>query len=263
MKKTLAILGLALMMLLVGCATASKEPVDIFAIDPHRPPVMPETYTVHRVSDKIAPKLLLAGWEDPRWEAAETLTLKNFRPESKFYYVTIQAKFLHDGKNIYAIYHTDNDRFVIATHFLNNSDVCLDTCVEFFFQPQGAKWYGNCEFSLSGAYLTMFHPDAQNPWMGECYLAPEHQALVKMYSIYKRIILPEMPGPVEWAINFKIPMEAYEPYGGPIGDLSGQKFMANFYHCADLSSHPRWVSWAPLPYLAYHIPECFQEIIFE
>ena len=145
MKKTFALLSLSLMMLLIGCATVPKEPVDIFAVNPHRPPVMPETYTVHRVSEKVASGLLLAGWKDYRWEAAETLTLMNFRPESKFYYVTIQAKFLHDGKNIYAIYHTDNDRFVIATHSLNNSDVCLDTCAEFFFQPQGAKWYGNCE----------------------------------------------------------------------------------------------------------------------
>ena len=33
MKKTSVLLGLALMMLLVGCATASKKTVDIFAIN--------------------------------------------------------------------------------------------------------------------------------------------------------------------------------------------------------------------------------------
>ncbi len=263
MKRHLWALSFGMMLVLVGCVSTSKTPVDIFAIRPNRPTVVPGVYTVHRVSEEVAEKLLTSNWMDPAWESAETLALENFRPESSFYYVTIQAKLLHDGKSIYAIFQAFNDRFVYATHFANNTDVCLDNCVEIFFQPEGAKWYGNCEFSLTGAYLTQFHPDAQNPWLGERYLAPEHQALVETYNSHRRIVAPELPGPVRWHVTAKIPMAAYEPYGGPIGDLSGQHFMANFYHCADLSSHPRWVSWAPLPILAYHLPECFGEIVFE
>ena len=263
MKKAWLLQALVLLMVLVGCATAPKEPADIFAINPHHPMAMPDGYVVHRVSEKQAAKLLTASWDGELWETAETLTLANFRPESSFYYVTIQGKLLHDGKCIYGLFHTENDRFVTATRFLNNSDVCRDNCVEFFFQPEGAKWYGNCEFSLSGAYLTQFHPDMQNPWIGERFLAPEHQAMVETYNDFRCIIAPELPGPVKWTLGFKIPVAAYEPYAGPIGELSGQKFLVNIYHCADWSSHPRWVSWGPLPFLSYHLPECFCEIVFE
>ncbi|MBP5301122.1 MAG: hypothetical protein J6Y80_06920 [Victivallales bacterium] len=263
MKKLNLVWSLAILLFLAGCCSSKPKTKDAFAVNPHRAPVVPDGYLVHRVSEDMGQKLLEAPWDDIMWSTAETLTLQNFLPESKFYGVEIQGKLLHDGKCIYAIFHTENDRFVYATRFQNNTDVCRDTCVEFFFQPQGAKWYGNCEFSLTGAYLTQFHPDAQNPWLNHRFLAPEHQALVETYSNFRCIVAPERTVPTEWTIAYKVPMAAYEPYGGPIGELGGQKFMANFYHCADASSHPRWVTWAPVPVLSFHLPECFLEITFE
>lgn len=263
MEKTNFCCLVALLLLLVGCATAPKKPVDLFAVNPHYPLVFPGKYTVHRVGEAEAAKLLHAPWDDELWESAETLDLANFREESSFYYVTIRGKLLHDGRSIYGIFHTPNDRFVYATHFADDTFTCMDNCVEVFFQPERSKWYVNCEFSLTGAVLTQFHPDMQNPLMGEHFLAPEDRAKIQVYNMWARLISPEVPGPVEWTLAFKIPMEAIEPYGGPIGELSGQTFLANFYHCADLSSHPRWVSWAPVPILSFHLPECFREIVFE
>jgi len=56
----------------------------------------------------------------------------------------------------------------------------------------------------------------------------------------------------------------FETFVGPLGAPSGQIWRANFYKCADESSHPHWGSWADIgERLDFHQPECFGEIIFE
>ncbi|MBR1966478.1 MAG: hypothetical protein IKA22_07700, partial [Lentisphaeria bacterium] len=66
--------------------------------------------------------------------------------------------------------------------------------------------------------------------------------------------------PVDWSLAAFIPFSIF--------DLdekvaSGDVWRANLYKCADHSSHNHWISAFPLTHLNYHLPECFQEIVFE
>jgi hypothetical protein len=45
----------------------------------------------------------------------------------------------------------------------------------------------------------------------------------------------------------------------------GVTWRANFYKCADKTSHPHWLTWAPVNYPKpkFHLPEYFGRIEFE
>ncbi|MBO4512195.1 MAG: hypothetical protein J5746_05485, partial [Victivallales bacterium] len=45
--------------------------------------------------------------------------------------------------------------------------------------------------------------------------------------------------------------------------LNAQEWTANFYKCADQTSHPHWITWAPLTVTNYHQPNQFQALILE
>jgi hypothetical protein len=76
-------------------------------------------------------------------------------------------------------------------------------------------------------------------------------------------VSPEITGPVTWILEFFVPFALLEKYAGPLGDLAGREWSANFFKCGDETSHPHWVSWQPLPSLNFHLPECFGVIHFE
>jgi len=55
-----------------------------------------------------------------------------------------------------------------------------------------------------------------------------------------------------------VPRAFFEHYTGALGEWSGQTWRANFYKCADDSSHPHWMSWNPVgDPLSFHRPERF------
>jgi hypothetical protein len=61
-----------------------------------------------------------------------------------------------------------------------------------------------------------------------------------------------------------IDLKAIEPHVGAIGSLSGRGFAANFFKCADHSSHPHWASWSPIgEELNFHQPQTFGLLRFE
>jgi hypothetical protein len=77
------------------------------------------------------------------------------------------------------------------------------------------------------------------------------------------VVEPEIQEPTTWFIEFRIPISLLEKYVGPIGDPRGQRWTANFYKCGDKTSHPHWISWAPVDQLNFHLPRCFGPIVFE
>ncbi len=74
----------------------------------------------------------------------------------------------------------------------------------------------------------------------------------------------ERADPLAWSLSFRIPLALFEAYVGDIKSLSGRSWAANFYKCADDSSHPHWGFWADIgPRLDFHQPEHFGTIVFE
>jgi hypothetical protein len=59
-------------------------------------------------------------------------------------------------------------------------------------------------------------------------------------------------------------MALFEGFTGPLEGLSGWTWRANFYRCADDSSHPHWGYWAKIgDRLDFHQPDRVGGIIFE
>lgn len=228
-------------------------------------PSVPSVYTVHRIVPENAPGPE-TDWESPKWETAEVFFLSNVLPQSKYKGARIYGKILHDGKRIYVLFRAANDRFVQAAAIHPQSYTCLDTCVEFFMAPEQEKGgYFNIEASLDGVALIHYHKNQKTPFEDYGPISEEDYKKVRICASQNRVVLPEITKETEWWVSFSFDAELpirYTDAKVP-AELSGQTWNANFYHCSEFSSHPRWFTWMPITALNFHLPECFGKIHFE
>lgn len=204
-------------------------------------------------------------WSDPAWVGAQTLEVSNFREKSSEHRPPTQARVLYDDQYLYVQFRV-MDHYVRAVAEKYQDMVCKDSCVEFFVQPKPGKGYFNFEVNAGGCMLLYFIPCSPegNAIMAENQPVPAE--LVRDMNIYHSLparIDPEIQEPCEWTIEYRIPLALFEYYLGPIGSLSGQTWAANFYKCADATSHPHWGAWAPVPEGSFHQPAKFGELIFK
>lgn len=208
-------------------------------------------------------------FRDSDFAIAETAAISNVNeyPTATDHHPMTTLKLLHDDTNIYGLF-TVKDRYVRAIATTYQDSVCRDSCCEFFFKPSVGPGYFNLEISAGSTFLLYYVADCTITDHGfkEYYkVAPEHGRLVTVKTTMPHIIEPEIEEPTDWQAMFTIPTETLEPYCGKIGTLNGQAWTANIYKCADRTSHPHWLSWAPLPkpFPGYHQPAYFQALLFE
>lgn len=219
-------------------------------------------YTVRKTASR---PVLNGNWSAPVWQAAETLTVANVRPESSDHHPKVAARLLHSGTAIYGIYRVE-DRYVRAAHQGFQAPVCRDSCVEFFCRPHVGIGYFNFEFNCGGALLCSYIRDWTR--IGKAgfadfeMLGPEAPEAVDIFHSLPEKVDPEIAEPTVWTLQFAIPVSLLETYCGLLGDLSGRTWTANLYKCGDETSHPHWLTWAPVDALNFHLPNCFQPIHF-
>lgn len=209
---------------------------------------------------------LSAGWNDGAWQHAESVDVNNFRPESSDHHPATNAKVLYDHTGLYIQFRVD-DRFVMARQKGFNSSVCTDSCVEFFFQPFGKGGYFNFEQNCGGTILCYFiedHTRGPGGFVKYSKLLAEELAQVEIFHTLPSLIEQEITEPVQWRLAIHIPFQVLEKYVGPINaaTLSETPWRGNFYKCADKTSHPHWASWNPVPYLNFHWPDSFGQLLF-
>jgi hypothetical protein len=223
--------------------------------------VLPE-YVVKRAGSS-AP--LNADWESGFWVNAETLEIKNFRPESSDHRPRTRARLLHDEKGIHGIFRVE-DKFVRCVRTNYFDEVWKDSCVEFFAKPKADAGYFNFEFNCGGAFLCSYivNPERTRDGFKDFAKMPLEIAQgIKVKSSLPGKIEKEIEEPVVWTLGFFIPFSIFENYVGAIGRVSGQVWRGNFYKCAEEVSHPHWAAWAPVDELNFHLPRCFGKIRFE
>lgn len=228
----------------------------------------PLKYVIHKASAR--PKLS-AAWDDPAWAKAETLTVSHFRSEGSEHKPPTQARLLYDARGLYGIFHVD-DQYVLCTHTAYQSDVYKDACVEFFVKPKPDKGHFNFEMNCGGALLASYIVDPRRindparpsvKFVKYTRLPDEVGALVKIHHTLPSVIDPEIEEPLAWELAFHIPFSLFEKYVGPLGDVAGQEWRANFNKCSEACSHPHWGTWAPLRgALNFHQPDYFAPICF-
>lgn len=218
-------------------------------------------YTVRPAN--IRPEMK-GAWNSPAWEQAETLEIAYFRPESGTHRPQTYARLLYDQEGLYGIFLV-KDRYVRCVHTQYLDAVYKDSCVEFFVQPKLDRGYFNFEFNCGGAMLCFHIVDPARVPGGfkEFTRLPEVDGKqVAVYHSMPQMVEPEIDAPTEWRLEFFIPFALLEKYVGTIDNMRNQVWRANFYKCADETSHPHWASWVPVDELNFHLPRCFGTIRF-
>lgn len=224
---------------------------------------MTPTYTVRCV--KALPEAD-AAWDNAAWAAADPLEVALFHPESSAHRPVTWARMLHDGKALAGIFHV-SDRYVLCRQTGYQAMVCKDSCVEFFVRPKPDKGYMNFEMNCCGHLRTEYIEDptrVDGGFKKSMLVAEKFGKMVRVHASLSGPIEKEMAEPVVWTVGFHIPFGVFEAHMGALGDVHGQVWRANFYKCADDSSHPHWASWSPVgEQLNFHQPDRFGLLVME
>jgi len=207
-----------------------------------------------------------AAFDDPVWACADTLTLARYHPSGSDHRPKTQARLLHDGQSLAIIFRVE-DRYVVARKTEYQSPTHKDSCVEFFVRPRPDRGYFNFEWNAIGTLLLWYVEKPRRPdgiFEKNTEVPRDAAGAIDRRASLMGPIHDEISDPVMWTLSALIPLALFEPFVGPAGPLRGQRWGANFYKCADCSSHPHWGYWADIgDRLDFHQPERFGEIIFE
>jgi hypothetical protein len=204
-------------------------------------------------------------WDGAFWRHTQPLSVGCFRPEGSDHRPRTQCKLLHDEQNIYGIFRLE-DRYVRCAHTQFQSDVWKDSCVEFFVQPKEGLGYFNFEFNCGGALLASYVTNSERVdgrLKQSVPLTPDDDKQIRRFASQPSVVEPEIAQPLVWTLEFSLPFSVLEKYAGSLGTVTGQIWRANFYKCGNETSHPHWLSWAPLPGRNFHDPSSFGNLIFE
>ncbi len=200
-----------------------------------------------------------------KWERVEFLEVNRFLPESSDHHPQTHVRLLYNELRICGLFEV-NDFYVISGHRGLQVAVFTDSCVEFFVQPPRCEGYFNFEFNCTGAMLCSYitdHRIVNGRFKEFIMVEPEDLKSVELYHTLSGIIEPEKSEPCRWYLGFSIPFFLIKKYSRYSGSAVGQEWRANFYKCADASSHPHWAAWAPVPILNFHLPEYFGTLKFQ
>ncbi len=222
--------------------------------------------TSYRIGLAAAPPELAGEWDGPVWRHAAPLAIDQFHPRSSAHRPRTEAKLLHDGEVVYALFRVD-DRYVRCVHEDYESDTYKDSCVEMFVQPQGRAGYFALEVNCGGAFSLRYIEDptrTANRFAKWTPVSRDEAATVRVAHSMPSLVEPERTEPTSWWVEVAFPCRVMEPYCGPIGTLSGQRWRGNLFKCGDETSHPHWASWAPIgEALNFHQPVYFGALEFE
>jgi hypothetical protein len=136
--------------------------------------------------------------------------------------------------------------------------------VEFFFSPEETTQHGyfNLEMNCGG---TMLFYHQQSRQKGRKAISDAHIDQIEVAHSLPEIVDPEIQDETTWVVEYRIPFAILKEYHGFDTPVSGTVWRANFYKCADGTSHPHWLTWSPVdhPTPQFHLPEYFGKLVFE
>ena len=202
-------------------------------------------------------------WDRPPWKEIPSERIGNHMGVKPDHFPGTEVKVAYDDRAIYVMFRVE-DRYVRATAAEHQESVCGDSCVEFFFTPGSdlSAGYFNLEMNCGGTLLFHFHRGAKKEGIaipkGDC------EGIAKAHSLPRRVD-PEIRESVTWTVGYAIPIDLLGRYGPVTMPKPQALWRANFYKCADNTSHPHWLTWAPVDYPKpnFHLPQSFGVLEFE
>ncbi len=231
----------------------------IQAINPNQTEMISK-YKVHKIS--IQPEIN-AVWNKMPWSEIEPLLINHYMGDKPEHFPFTQAKMAYDDSAVYVIFKVE-DRYVKAVHNKTQGPVYLDSCVEFFFTPGSdiKKGYFNLEMNCGGTML--FHHQ-RKPRTNQTLFSEDHIRQVDVAHTLPEIVDPEIEEEVTWVVEYRIPFSILSNYHSFTTPEAGSIWRANFYKCADETSHPHWLTWTPVDYPRpnFHLPQHFGNLEFQ
>jgi hypothetical protein len=217
------------------------------------------TFAVQRSRGEIVPG---CGWEEPGWRAAPQLVIDAPMGEVPSHMPRVRAKLVYDDRFLHVIFQVQ-DRWVRSVVTAAQGPVCTDSCVELFFTPGPAvdDGYFNIEVNCGGTALFMH----QLAGGGECRaMSDEDIADLSISHTMPAVVEPEIQEPVTWSVQYRVPFTCLRKFAPVTLPAPGAAWRGNLYKCADLTSHPHWLTWSPVdrPQPDFHRPEYFGTFAF-
>lgn len=216
-------------------------------------------HTVRRIPTVVEPD---GKWEKEPWLGMRPLTVDRFMGSRPDHLPRVAAKLGYDDSHVYVIFRVE-DRYVRAVAEKHQDAVCSDSCVEFFFAPGPdiETGYFNLEMNCGGVML--FHYQ-RVPRKDQAPLPPERLSEIAVAHSLPVRVDPEIMEPTVWTVEYRMPLEILDAYRCVTRPAPGVEWRANFFKCADLTSHPHWLTWAPVnrPRPDFHVPEDFGVLRF-
>lgn len=201
-------------------------------------------------------------WEKPEWAGVPSARIDCYPWHKGGWTPCTEFKLQYSKDYLYVIFQVQ-DQFVRSVYTTFNGPVCRDACVEFFFQPapERSPAYFNIETNCGGTILF----NSQTARMENVAPMSEQQAaLLQIARSMPPVVDPEIPDPVVWTIEYRVPLALLEKCGAVTRPGPGVKWRANLYKCAENNSHPHWGSWALVgtPKPDFHQPDYFGTLSF-
>ena len=129
-------------------------------------------------------------------------------------------------------------------------EVCEDSCLEFFYSPMGDGRYFNLEVNPNGAMYFGFGTSLQNLYR----LIPENHPI-------HPVITRTEDG---WSVEYAIPHDFVKLFFPDFSPAPGKAIRTNCFKCGDLTDHPHWLCWNPVPAerATFHCSEYFGTMVF-
>jgi hypothetical protein len=222
----------------------------------------PQAYKVTKLSEPVE---IDGNWNKPAWKKIDPLVINRHMGENPAHRPGVLAKLAYDDNALYIIFRVD-DRYVRAVAEKYQDPVYKDSCVEFFFTPGSTadlgRSYFNIEINCGGTMLFWWHPEGKEA----IPVAPQDCDSVHIGHTLPKIVDPEIEAPTTWTLEYRLPFSAVRKYcPGASRPEPNAVWKANFYKCADATSHPHWLTWSfvdhPTP--QFHLPEYFGTLTFE
>ncbi len=204
-----------------------------------------------------------ADWDKSPWRDIPSELIRNYIGRKPDHFPKAEVKIAYDDMAVCVMFQV-KDRYIRAVAAQHQDNVCGDSCVEFFFTPDSdvSKGYFNLEMNCGGTMLFHFQP---MPGKGKIEIPKSECNKIRSAHSLPRIVDPEIEEPVTWTVEYCIPIALLERYCQVSTPAPHAAWRANFYKCADNTSHPHWLTWSPVDFSKpnFHLPQFFGVLEFE
>ena len=159
------------------------------------------------------------------------------------------GQFCHDAEYLY-VHLCAVERDIRAEYTAPLSPVCQDSCLEFFFMPEGEDRYLNFEVNPNGCLLAGFG-------RGRADRVFLHRGDLRELFGIRTARTPD-----GWEVFYRIPLSFLRLFWP--GFAFAGALRANVYKCGDLTAREHYLAWNPVNSRTpdFHRPQDFGRMVF-